>query len=81
MVECSMIKAAAAVIQHYYGQVETDNGTSKFRDMNESDDQEWLLNTRQCGQQEVPLAVPMRSQGRSVAIVHVIPDNMAKGAM
>ena len=28
-----------------------------------------------------PLAVPMRSQGRSVAGVHVIPDNMAKGAM
>ena len=28
-----------------------------------------------------PLAVPMRSQGRSVAGVHVIPNNMAKGAM
>ena len=27
------------------------------------------------------LAVPMRSQGRSVAGVHVIPNNMAKGAM
>ena len=28
-----------------------------------------------------PLAVSMRSQGRSVVGVHVIPDNMAKGAM
>ena len=47
MVECSMFKAAAAVIQHYYGQVTTDNGTSTVRDMMESDDQEWLLNTNQ----------------------------------
>ena len=28
-----------------------------------------------------PLAVQMRSQGRSVASVHIIPDNMDKGAM
>ena len=28
-----------------------------------------------------PLAVSMRSQGRSVASVHVILNNMAKGAM
>ena len=47
MVECSMFKAAAAVIQHYYGQVTTDNGTSTVRDMMESDDQEWLLKTNQ----------------------------------
>ena len=42
-----MFKAAAAVIQHYYGQVTTDNGTSTVRDMMESDDQEWLLKTNQ----------------------------------
>ena len=47
MVECPMFKAAAAVIQHYYGQVEADNGTSTVRDMMESDDQEWLLKTNQ----------------------------------
>ena len=47
MVECPMFKAAAAVIRHYYGQVETDNGTSTIRDMMESDGQEWLLNTNQ----------------------------------
>ena len=47
MVECPMFKAAAAVIQHYYGQVETNNGTSTVRDMMESDDQEWLLKTNQ----------------------------------
>ena len=47
MVECPMPKAAAAVIQHYYGQVTTDNGTSTVRDMMESDDQEWLLKTNQ----------------------------------
>ena len=47
MVECPMFKAAAAVIQHYYGQVTTDNGTSTARDMMESDDQEWLLKTNQ----------------------------------
>ena len=47
MVECPMFKAAAAVIQHYYGQVTTDNGTSTVRDMMESDDQEWLLKTNQ----------------------------------
>ena len=43
MVECPMFKAAAAVIQHYYGLVATDNGTSTVRDMMESDDQEWSL--------------------------------------
>ena len=47
MVECPMFKAAAAVIQHYYGQVTTENGTSTVRDMMESDDQEWLLKTNQ----------------------------------
>ena len=47
MVECPMFKAAAAVIQHYYGQVTTDNGTSTVRGMMESDDQEWLLKTNQ----------------------------------
>ena len=47
MVECPMFKAAAAVIQHYYGQVTTDNRTSTVRDMMESDDQEWLLKTNQ----------------------------------
>ena len=47
MVECPMFKAAAAVIQHYYGQVTTDNGTSTVQDMMESDDQEWLLKTNQ----------------------------------
>ena len=47
MVECPMFKAAAAVIQHYYGRAETDNGTSTVRDMMESDDQEWLRNTNQ----------------------------------
>ena len=47
MVECPMFKAAAAVIQHYYGPVETGNGKSAIRDMMESDDQEWLLNTNQ----------------------------------
>ena len=47
MVECPMFKAAAAVIQHYYGQVTTDNGTCTVRDMMESDDQEWLLKRNQ----------------------------------
>ena len=28
-----------------------------------------------------PLAISMRSQGRSVASVHVIPYNMAQGAI
>ena len=41
MVECPMFKAAAAVIQHYYGAVETGNGNSAVRDMM------WLLNTNQ----------------------------------
>ena len=40
-------KAAAAVIQHYYGPVETGNGKSAVRDMMESDHQEWLLNTNE----------------------------------
>ena len=47
MVECSMFKAAAAVIQHYYGPVETWDGKSLVRDMMESDQQERLLNTDQ----------------------------------
>ena len=47
MVECPMFKAAAPVIQHYYGQVTADNGTSTVRDMMESDDQEWMLKTNQ----------------------------------
>ena len=47
MVECSMFKAAAAVIQHYYGPVDTGDGKSPVRDMMESDQQEWLLNTDQ----------------------------------
>ena len=41
------VKAAAAVIQHYYGLVETGNGKSTVRDMMESDQQVWLLNTNQ----------------------------------
>ena len=45
MVERPMLKAAAAVIQHYFGPVETGNGKSTVRDMMESDQQEWLLNT------------------------------------
>ena len=28
-----------------------------------------------------PLTVPMRSQSKSITGVHVIPDNMAKGAV
>ena len=47
MVGCPMFKAAAAVIQHYYGPVDTGNGKSAVRDMMESDHQEWLLNTNQ----------------------------------
>ena len=38
-VECSMFKAAAAVIQHYYGLVETGDGKSLVRDMMASDQQ------------------------------------------
>ena len=58
MVQCSMFKAAAAVIQHYYGPVETGDGKSPVRDMMESDQQEWLLartKAGQCGRQEVPI--------------------------
>ena len=47
MVECSMFKAAVAVIQHYYGPVETGDGKSPVRDMMESDQWVWLLNTDQ----------------------------------
>ena len=47
MVECPMFKAVAAVIQHYYGPLETGDGKSTVRDMMESDKQEWLLNTNQ----------------------------------
>ena len=42
-----MIKAAAAVGQHYYGTVETGDGKLQVRDIMESDQQEWLLNTDQ----------------------------------
>ena len=45
MVECPMFKAAAAVIQLYYGSPETWDGKSTVRDMMESDKQEWGLNT------------------------------------
>ena len=47
MVECSMFKAASAVIQHYCGPVENGDGKSPVRDMMESNQQEWLLNTDQ----------------------------------
>ena len=53
----------------------------------ESDDQEWLLKTNQgwamwsARSKKCPLAISMRSQGRSVARVHVIPNNMAQRAM
>ena len=47
MVECSMFKAAAAVIQHYYGPVETGDGKSPVADMVQSNRQEWLLITDQ----------------------------------
>ena len=47
MVECSMFKAAAAVIQHYFGPVATGDGEFSVRDMMESDNQEWLLSTDQ----------------------------------
>ena len=47
MVECPMFKAAAAVIQHYYGPVEAGHRKSPVRDMMESHKQEWLLNTDQ----------------------------------
>ena len=36
MVECSMFKAAAAVVQHYCGPVDTGDGKSPVRDMMES---------------------------------------------
>ena len=45
MVECPMFKAAAAVMQHYYGPLEIGDGKSAVRGMMESDKQEWLLNT------------------------------------
>ena len=47
MVECCMFKAAAVVIQHYYGPMEIGNGKSLVREMMKSDEQEWLLNTDQ----------------------------------
>ena len=47
MVECSMFKAAAAVIQHYFGPVTTGDGEFPVQDMMESDHQEWLLSTDQ----------------------------------
>ena len=45
MVECSMFKAAAAVIQHYFGPVATEGAEFTVRDMMESDQREWLLST------------------------------------
>ena len=47
MVERSMFKAAAAVIQHYFGPVATGDGEFSVRDMMESGNQDWLLNTDQ----------------------------------
>ena len=47
MMECSMFKAAAAVIQHYFGPVATGDGEFPVQDMMESDHQEWLLSTDQ----------------------------------
>ena len=47
MVECCMFKAAAAVIQHYYGPVETTDGKSPVREMMASDKQDWLPSTDQ----------------------------------
>ena len=47
MVECSMFKAAAAVIQHYFGPVATGDGKSPVQEMTESNHQEWLLSTDQ----------------------------------
>ena len=37
MVECSMFKAAVAVIQHYYGPLETGDGKSLVRHVMQSD--------------------------------------------
>ena len=42
-----MFKAAAAVIQHYFGPVATGDGEFSVRDMMESDNEEWLLSTDQ----------------------------------
>ena len=47
MVESSMFKAAAAVIQHNFGPVATGDEKSPVREMMESDHQEWLLSTDQ----------------------------------
>ena len=47
MVECSMFKAAAAVIHHYFGPVATGDGKSPVQEMMQSDHQEWLLSTDQ----------------------------------
>ena len=47
MVECSMFKAAAAVIQHYFGPMATGDGEFPVRDTMESDHQEWLQSTDQ----------------------------------
>ena len=69
MVECSMFKAAAAVIQHDYGPVAT-GVVAEYRPR--------LGNVvgKKC-----PLAVSMRSQGRSVTSVHIIFDKLAPGAV
>ena len=47
MVRCSMFKAAAAVIQHYDGPMETGDEKSLVRDMIESNQQQWLLSIDQ----------------------------------
>ena len=80
MVECPMFKAAAAVIQHYYGPVETGDGKSPVRDMMESDQQHGSRLGNVVGK-KCPLAISMRSQSRSVTSVHIILDNLAQGAV
>ena len=81
MAECPIFRAAAAVIQHYYGPVETGNGKSAVRDMMESGHQEWLPeHESRLGNvvgKKCPLAIPMRSQSRSIAGVHIVPNNLA----
>ena len=47
MVECSMFKAAAAGIQHFFGPVATGDREFSVRDKIESDNQGWLLSTDQ----------------------------------
>ena len=47
MVECSMFKAAAAVMRHYFGPVATGGREFLVREMMESDHQERWLSTDQ----------------------------------